>query len=82
MIEDIQPWIKPNSRVLYHSVFPPRISEDTYEGRIDGEPWPIGRKRDRLVVRLYDMDARYIADFGRSVVPYTDLKFIEEKKDA
>lgn len=82
MIEDIQPWIKPNARVLYHSVFPPRTSADTYEGRIDGEPWPIGRKRDRLVVRLYDMDARYRADFGRSVVPYTDLKFIEEKKDA
>lgn len=78
---DIPAWIKPNTRVLYHSVFPPRRSADTYEGRIDGEPWLIGRKQDRLVVRLYDMNARYKADFGRTVVPYTDVKYIEEKKD-
>ena len=77
---DYPKWIKPNARVLYHNVFPPRSPADTYEGRIDGEPWPIGRKADRLVVRLKDMDARYKADFGRTVVPYTDLAYIEEKK--
>lgn len=81
MIKDKPDWIKPNTRVLYHSVFPPRSSADTYEGRIDGEPWHIVRKQDRLVVRLYDMDARYKSDFGRTVVPYTDVKYIEEKKD-
>lgn len=81
MIKANNDWIKPNTRVLYHSVFPPRRRADTYEGRIDGEPWRIGRKNDRLVVRLYDMDARYKVDFGRTVVPFTDVEYIEEKKD-
>jgi hypothetical protein len=78
----IEEWMIDGAPVLYHAVFPPRISTDSYEGEIDGEPWAIGQKKDRFVVRLKNMDARYRKDYGRKVVSFTDLKFIERRDNA
>jgi hypothetical protein len=77
----IEEWMIDGAPVLYHAVFPPRRA-DSYEGEIDGEPWAIGQKKDRLVVRLKNMDARYRKDYGRKVVSFTDLKFIERRDNA
>jgi hypothetical protein len=73
-------WIRDGQRVLYHAMYPPRNETDTYEGTIDGSPWTIGTSK-RLVVRLKDMDARYKIEFGRTVVPFTDIDHISRKED-
>lgn len=70
-------WIRDGQRVLYHAVYPPRSETDTYEGTIQGSPWTLGTSKDRLVVRLVDMDARYKIEFGRTVVPFTNIEHIE-----
>jgi len=70
-------WMIDGSPVLYHDIFPPRNSADSYEGEIDGKPWAIGQEKDRWVVRLKNMDDRYRKNYGRNAIPYVDLKFIE-----
>lgn len=73
----IEEWMKDGAPVLYSAVYP---DGETYEGEIDGKPWAIGTKKDRWVVRLKNMDAKYIKRFGRYVVSFTDLKFISRRK--
>ena len=76
--EAVESWMVDGVQVLYFSVFPPRGAGDVYEGEIDGEPWLIGPKRDRFVVRLKNMDQRYREMYSRSVVPCVSLKFISK----
>jgi hypothetical protein len=62
--------------VFYNPSYP----KDTFRGEIDGKPWAIGRKKDRYVVRLKNMDKRYREKYGRTVVSFTDLKFISRRR--
>jgi hypothetical protein len=76
----VEPWMVDGAQVLYFAVFPTRGTEDVYEGEIDGEPWPIGPKQERFVVRLRNMDERYRQMYSRSVVPYVSLKYISKSE--